>query len=152
MPITQLQTGRLELAEHQRNLHVAIPEHAVKFEELANPAYWAHVAARLRIGDRIEVMPEDGSYFAELIVQDAGKQFAKVAVLRHVKLEAIEVRGEDLSAEYEVKWMGPAKKWRVMRRKDRSELRDGFATSDDATQWLRQHVRTVGAPAVAKSA
>lgn len=145
--MTQLQTTRFESAEHQRNLWVAVPEHGTPFEAVLTPAYWAHVSARMRPWDRIEVTPEDGSYFAELLVQDAGRLYAKVAVLQNVKLELVEVRmGEDGSSDYEVKWAGSVKKWRVMRKSDRAELRDRFPTQAEALTWVQQYVRTVSTP------
>lgn len=149
--MTQLQITRFESAEHQRNLWCAVPEAGTPFEAVLTPAYWAHISARLRPWDRIEVMPEDGSYFAELLVQDAGRLYAKVAMLRHLKLEMVEVRGEDGGADYEIKWAGPVKKWRVMRKSDKAELRDRFSTQGEASSWLAQHIKTVGAPSAAAS-
>lgn len=145
--MTQLQTTRFESSEHMRNVWVAVPEHGTPFEACLNPAYWAHVSARMRPWDRIEILPEDGSYFGELLVQDAGRLYAKVAVLRHLPLTVVEVRGEDAATSlYEVKWAGAVKKWRVMRKADRAELRDKFQTQGEASSWLTQYVRTVSVP------
>lgn len=150
--MTQLQTTRFESSEHMRNLWVAVPEHGTPFEATLNPAYWAHVSARMRPWDRIEILPEDGSYFGELLVQDAGRLYAKVAVLRHLPLALVEVRGEDAATSlYEVKWAGQVKKWRVMRKADRAELRDKFQTQGEATGWLAQYVRTVSVPSAASA-
>lgn len=97
------------------------------------------VSAKLKPGDRIEVRAEDGSYFAELIVQDAGRLYAKVAKLMHVDLESVEVREESMkSGEYEVKWQGPQLKWCVLRGKDR--LKDGM-TKGEAASWMAEHMK-----------
>ena len=97
--MTQLASNRLHLAEHRRNIFDVVPEHGTPFEELLKDSYWAHVSAKLKPGDHIEVRAEDGSYYAELIVQDAGRLYAKVAKLVHVVLDAVEVREGSLTAD-----------------------------------------------------
>lgn len=135
--MTQLASNRLHFAEHRRNIFVVTPEHDTPFEEILKDGYWAHVSAKMKPGDRIEVMAEDGSYFAELIVQDAGRLYAKVATLRHVKLDAVEVTEGGMAAGgLEVKWQGPQLKWCVLRGKDR--LKEGL-DKGSAVQWMNSH-------------
>lgn len=90
-PIT---TSRITLAEYARNIFVVTPEHGTPFEDILKPSYWLHVAdtvsMRLRPYDRIEVRPEDGSYFAELIVRSVNT----VDTLNRVTGEHITRRGE----------------------------------------------------------
>ena len=43
---------------------------------------WSHIASRLRPTDRVEVHAEDGSWFAELYVRDAGHLHATLVPLR----------------------------------------------------------------------
>lgn len=137
--MAQLASNRLHFAEHRRNIFSVTPEHGTPFEEILKDGYWAHVSAKMKPGDRVEVMAEDGSYFAELLVQDAGRLYAKVAALRHVKLEAVEVKEGGLSMEgYEVTWKGPQLKWCVMRGKDR--LKDGM-DKNSAIQWMQSHAK-----------
>jgi hypothetical protein len=137
--VTQLATNRFHLAEFRRNIFDVIPEHGTPFEALLKEGYWAHVSAQMKPGDRIEVRAEDGSYFAQLIVQDAGRLYARVAVLMHVKLDAIEVKEDGLKAgEYEVAWKGPQLKWCVLRGKDK--LKDGL-TKDAALTWMNEHMK-----------
>ena len=135
--MTQLASNRLHLAEHRRNIFDVVPEHGTPFDALMDSGYWAHVSAKLKPGDRIEVRAEDGSYYAELIVQDAGRLYAKVAVLTHVKLDAVEVKEGGLSLDgYEVAWKGPQLKWCVLRGKDR--LKDNM-TKGEAIHWMQSH-------------
>lgn len=146
----KLQTTRIELAEHQRNIWAVVPEAGASLDDVVKPEYWAHVAARMKPWDRIDVMPEDGSYFAELLVRDAARLYAKVTVLRHVKLDAVASDAADeTTALFDVAYVGPVKKWRVMRKADKAPLREGFQSRGDAEEWLRQHIRTVAQPPAA---
>lgn len=139
--MTQLASNRLHEARTRRNIWTVTPEHGTPFEEILKDGYWAHVSVKMRPGDRVEVLAEDGSYFAELLVQDAGRLYAKVYPLRHVKLEAVEVtEGGPMMEGYEVKWQGPILKWCVLRGKDR--LKDGM-DKHSAVQWMQNHAKAV---------
>lgn len=135
--MTQLASNRLHFAENRRNIFTVTPEAGTPYEAVLKEGYWAHVSAKLRPTDRIEVLAEDGSYFAELIVLDAGRLYAKVAELRKVSLDPIEVKESDLTVDgLEAKWRGPQLKWCVMRGKDC--LKDGMDKAT-AVHWMKNH-------------
>jgi hypothetical protein len=137
--MTQLASNRLHFAENRRNVFCVTPEHGTPYDAILKDDYWAHVSAKMKPGDRIEVLAEDGSYFAELLVQDAGRLYAKVASLRHVKLDAVEVKEGGLVMEgYEVAWKGPQLKWCVLRGKDR--LKEGMDKAT-AIHWMQSHAK-----------
>lgn len=147
--MTQLTPARIELAEQLRTIWSMSPEADTPFEALLAPEYWAHVSSKLRPRDRIEVEPEDGMYYAELIVRDAGKLFAKVEVIRHVELKKYDVRG-DLDQQFDIRHAGPNQKWRVVRINDKAVLQSGFSTPDEARTWALQHAKAMstGTPLV----
>lgn len=137
--MTQLASNRLKLADGQRNFFRVIPEAGTPFDTMLTDRYWAHVAAKMKPGDHVEVWAEDGSYYAELLVQDAGKLYAKVAVKLHIKLDVVEVKEGGLMIEgYEVKWRGPQMKWCVLRGKD--VLKEGMDKAS-AIQWMQNHAK-----------
>lgn len=137
--MTQLTPNRLHFAEHRRNVFVVVPEHGTPYEELLKEGYWAHVSAKMKPWDQIEVHAEDGSYYAKLVVQDAGRLYAKVAQLQFVKLDAIEVtEGGMMANGLEVAWKGPQLKWCVLRGKDR--LKEGMDKAS-AIQWMQSHAK-----------
>lgn len=144
----QLAPSRIELAEQLRTIWSMSPEADTTFEAILLPEYWAHVSAKFRPRDRIEVEPEDGTYYAELIVRDAGKLFAKVEVIRHVKLKEYNVRG-DLDMQFDIRHAGPNQKWRVVRVADKAVLSSGHETPDAARSWAMQHAKAMstGTPA-----
>jgi hypothetical protein len=142
--MTQLATDRIQLAQHMRNVWYVTPEHGTPIEALLEPQYWAHISAKLKPRDRIEVDAEDGSYFVELRVEDAGRLFAKVVILRRCDFSAAaEPQGE--SAEYKIGWAGPHAKWRIVRTKDKGLVKDGLETRQAAEQYLVSHAKAMAA-------
>lgn len=147
--MTQLAPSNFKQAEFMRNVWCAVPEKDTPFDALLDPQYWAHVSALIKRGDRIEILAIDSSYFAELLVLDAGRLFAKVKVLRHILLEQV-VTAEQVETQspipegYDVKWADRAK-WRVTRKVDKATLHDGCETRADALVWLDEHLRKLAA-------
>jgi len=123
-------------AEFKRVIYQAVPEAGVPLDDLLHPDYWAHVARMFNPTDRVEVLAEDGAYYAELIVQDCGKAWAKMAVLQHVPLHAVEKAGPE-AAPYKVKYAGPHAMWRVFRASDNEVIQDKFQTRDQAEHYAR---------------
>lgn len=134
----KLPAARFHLAEHKRNVYLIVPPEGTPFEAVLDAAYLGHVAARLRIGDRVEVMPEDGAYFGELLVTYVERQTAKVEVLRKIDLGAIDVPAE--APDFEIRFKGPQRQHSVVRVSDKSVVKDGFATKDAAGVWLASHL------------
>lgn len=138
--MTQLATKGFELSINgiRHNVFRVTPEIGTPLPALLEAGYWAHVSAKMRAGDRLEVLAEDGAYFAELLVRDAGNLYAKVGVLSYTEFgkEAVEsVPG------YEIKWRGPSAKFGVLRGKD--VLKDGFVDKGEARVWLDDLVKKV---------
>ena len=75
--------SKLKEASYVRNIFVATPEAGTTLEDVQDPAFWTHVAKQLRISDRIEVIPEDSAFFAELYVQNVRLNTVNVKLLRH---------------------------------------------------------------------
>jgi len=140
--MTQLAISRFKQAEYERTVYSVVPEHETPFDAVIQPEYWAHVSARMRPGDRIEVQAEDGSYWAELLVRDAGRLFAKVAVLRKVELNEEDVTGDMPAAtEFAIKWRGPHHKWCVLRGVDL--VKAECQTRGEASTWLADHMKAL---------
>lgn len=147
--MTQLQPARCKLAEFQRSVFAITPEEDMPFDALLSPHYWAHVSASFRPGCKLEIYPPEGHYYAELLVRDCGRLFAKVALILKVDLTSVVV-GEhalDLSA-YRASYAGINAKWCVHRVVDgkKETMKTELGDREEAEAWIRQHVRTVGAP------
>lgn len=138
----KLNTDRMHAADYVRNVFSVTAPIGVAVSDLTNPEFWTHVASKLHPTDHIEVIAEDGTYFAELFVISAGGNWAKVAVLRQINLE---YSGEAVPPVegYYVKWSSPHTKYRAHRTSDKEVLKDGFATAAQAHKWLGEYVKTL---------
>lgn len=133
--MTQLATNRFELSINgiRHNVFRVKPEIGTPPVALLDPHFWAHVSSKMSVGDIIEVIAEDGSYFAELLVRDVGNLFAKVAFKNPV-MEFSKPEDVELPAGYEVKWRGPKLRYGVLHGTD--VLKDGFVDKSEARTWL----------------
>jgi hypothetical protein len=136
----------MQPAEQVRNLwSVTIPNKATK-SDLIRSDFWAHLANMLRPRDRIEAESEDGSYVADLIVLDAGTNYAKVTILREYKLDVVEPQSQSsMPVGHKVEWSGRHTKFRVVRESDSKVIKDGFATKADAFGWLASYGKALAA-------
>ena len=128
---------KLQDAPVARNVFVATPAAGTRIEDMLKPEYWAHVSRMLHVSDRIEAVPEDGEFFAEFFVCDAGLNRASVVLLRKHNLQ-----GEQLpvvASDYEVKWKGQSIKHVVYRISDKAVVKDNFQSKTEAELWLREY-------------
>ncbi len=146
---TQLAPPRLKLAEFVRSPYRAEPEAGARLEDVLAPDYFAHVAERLRPGDKLEIMPECMSWYAEALVVDATRLSARLEIiLGPIPLDA----GEQVLAHdvFEAKWISPARRFGVARKADGALMTRNLATKADAEQWIAQRVgMKVAAPGAA---
>lgn len=141
-PVRKLSGPRMKEESFVRTIYVATPEHGVVLEDLERPEFWAHVAEQLKPGDLIHVYPEDGSFWAELLVQSTSRVAAKVFVLRKHELSAADLPEED--ADFEIKWAGPTAKFRVIRKSDGEVMKEGMG-KDEAQAYLQSHIKAMAA-------
>lgn len=142
MPVS-LNVTRLKQAEQYCTAYAAVLPHDQSLDDALNPEYWANVAATLRQHDTIRIIPEDGSYFAELLVLDAARGYAKVKILRHVLLDEPVGDAEAPLIDLFVKWDGPHNKFTVIRKSDGEKLKTGFVEKTSAQRWLDDHLASM---------
>ena len=142
----KLAKNRFHPAESRLVHWYIVPADGTPWETITqDDSYWAHIAPLLRPGHHIYADAEDGSYFAELKVRDAGRNWARVSVLRRHDLDPQEVTGERASDAYYVKYKGAILKHAVFRKKDETVVQSGFETREAAARWLAEHVKAVAA-------
>lgn len=137
--------ARLHLAAHVRNIWRVNAEEGTTMDDVLDPIYWAHTAEKLRIGDQIEVLAEEGTWLAFLHVKSQGIGYAVVALLSHHQFvpeddETIEQQ----HSKYEVRWKGPQRKYAVIRKADGQYMREGFDTKQQAFSQLNEMERGAG--------
>lgn len=126
----------LKDAEYRRSIHSVILEHGTAYEDILKPAFWAHVARRLKPLNRIEVHPADGSWFAELLVRSVTHVSAVVVELRKVDLQKAPAGTEDAD-EFEIKFRGAAK-WSAIRKSTKKVEVEGLESREEVEAWLRR--------------
>ena len=138
--VTPRKPTTLREAAFDRAVYQFAMDAGAAFEDALKPEFWAHVGRMLKPCDRIELVAEDFAWFAEVIVLEADRAWAKVAPLRFVELAGKTPAAETLQPDYEVKYMGPSKKHCVIRLSDKAVVQEGIALEADAEAWVRQHV------------
>lgn len=133
---------RLQQAGYERNKWDVSAERGTTHLDLLDPSYWANVSKRLNPTDEITALSEDGRWYARYLVLGSGHLWAKLHLLEH---HALDQDGKDLGERdedgFDVDWMGPVTKHAVMRKKDRTLVKEGFATRSEAWAWVETHVK-----------
>lgn len=129
-------SAKIKPAAYVRNIHVATPAAGTKLEDVLKPEYWVHVAKQFHVSDRIEVIPEDHSFYAELYVASVSSAGLKVVKFVHhdFDIEALFSEPEDVSMY--VVWRGATAKHCVLRKSDKHVLKEGFNSKAEANEWI----------------
>lgn len=130
--LARLKPTRFTLASSNYTRWYACPTTDEEYEDILNPEYWTHSAARVRPCDIIEVVPEDMSYRAELFVVSCGPTHIKVKEVTKIDLSGEGV--EETSTPYRVKFNGPHDRFTVFRGEEKVQA--GFATEDEAVRHI----------------
>lgn len=131
-----LPEARLTMAEQARNTwRVTVPS-GTPIEDAVKPGYWAHVATKLRIYDRIEIMPDDGTWIADALVRDVGRHSATLAILSHWELEPLSIVGD--LGDFEIEHLASLG-WCVRRKSDGSRVSERHATKSAAAVWVAEN-------------
>jgi hypothetical protein len=137
-----LQATRFKLAEFDRNVWSVELEAGVEFKACADTGFWAHCAAKLKRGDRIEVTPDNLTWYGELIVVDSGTNWTKTQPLRYVELEETQL-GEVMldGGRYKIEFAGKTTKHRVVDTTTKKVIKEGFRTQVEAQIWFNDWIR-----------
>lgn len=127
----------LKESEFVRPFYCATVPFGTQPNDLLSPEYWAHVANQLKPWARIEARAVDGTWFAEYVVLDVGRTWAKLHMLNQHNLTTPDVALSQANAmsPYEVKWRGPIAKWSVVRKSDSAVQTEGMS-KEEAIGWV----------------
>ena len=132
---TKLTPEGLKEAEYVRRVFRATVPSDVTPADIVKPEFWAHVSVKLHNTDIIEVMPEDESWFAQLLVRSSSRLHAKCEVL-HLKTFNDVKKAKEVEGPFSLKHNGPKAKWCVIRNADKALVKDGFASKENAAAWI----------------
>ena len=114
--------------------------HDRTLEEALESSAWAHAGMFLRPHDTIRLIPQVGRDYITLLVLDAGRGFANVKLLNHIRDERNAEEETETQTDLMVKWVSPTLKFGVIRRSDSVRLKDGFENRRDAQRWADDHL------------
>lgn len=154
-----LTSEKLLPAEYARLRFAITPEPHETLADVVQPKYWVHAASKLKPHSIIEVVPSDGSYYAELFVESCGHIWANMRILRVVVFDETatkektqtktvtkvkvgdgkEIPEADNGTDHYVDWGGPQNKGRVIRKSDKQIVQQGLPTKDAARAWMKEH-------------
>lgn len=119
----------INLAEYARNVWRVTALHGQSIDDFKDPESWAHVAFNFKRFDKVELIAEDGSFYAEGVVLKITKTSAMVKFyLQHEMSEKVETTTD---SAYYAEFAGRAK-WRVVRRSDSEVVESHLETKDEA--------------------
>lgn len=124
------------------NTWEAVPPIGTPTENLLRPDFWANVSGKMRSGDKIIVFPRDGAYYGELIVWDAGQNWANVSG-GTVDRPEFAARG-DFASEFDIV-TDPIDGVTVKRKATGQKLKGNFPNHEDARRWIIEHQRALRA-------
>lgn len=143
--MTKILEKSFSLADYARQVFVARPVAGTTIDDVLNESYWANVAKKVNPHDIIEVVPEDGSFYAKLIITSRGNLWARVHKLEYVVIGAAPVANKKPVEGFDIAWAGPNDKWRVVRKEDKSVVGKNFSSREDADKWLGEHIKELAA-------
>lgn len=135
--------ARFSLSEHVNCNWTATVQAGTALEDVLNPAFFANIANKLHPYDRIVVRVDTGEYYAELLVLDCARTWAKVFVLNKHALVKDETEMVEVDNQYEVKHLGPHNKWCVIRKLDKETIKEQCTSRQEANLWLSQHIMSL---------
>jgi hypothetical protein len=135
----KLTPDRFKAAEFVRVVYAVTPAVNTDLDHILKPEYWSHVAANLSPLSRIEVVAEDNSWFAELIVLSSGLNWAKVRLLRYIPLVDGFPEEKKQEDDFEILYAGVKARFRVIRKSDRTTVKEGFPSQQEALKWVREY-------------
>jgi hypothetical protein len=125
-------------AEYVRKVHRASIPPGVPVSRLVESDYWGHNAGKVKAGDLIECIAQDGSFFVELMARKVDRLNVHVWLLRAVDLDAQTAPPKDGGAPAFRVEFGGKHKWRVVR-SDGEVVHTGEPSKADAETWLAQN-------------
>jgi len=136
----QLKESRFSVSEFESNTWRVTVEEGVTREDILHPAYFAHCARRITPFDRMEILDDLSSFYAEALVLSVNRNGVRLQILHWHELDATEPVDTD---ECEVKWTGPHGKFAVVRTADKATLVNQISTKIEAQRWLAENTRKI---------
>lgn len=135
--IRPLKVNDLVIAESRRVVHHLTLQPGTALEDTLIPDFWSEAAPKLHRRDLIEIEPENGDWWAMLLVREVGAAHAKLAVLHKIEFQSLNPSSADnLPIGHSVQFLGSKRRWSAMR--GTQILKPGFNARGEAIAWLNE--------------
>jgi hypothetical protein len=124
------------------NTWEAVPPAGTPFENVLVPAFWANVSRRMKMGDKVIVVPRDGAFYGELVVWDAGQNWAHVSGGCQER-PAFEASAAGVDEQFDI--VNDPIDGFCVRRKNGAVIKKNFPNHEDARTWIRDHQKALRA-------
>ena len=141
----QITPERMQPEEFARTSWFITAHFGTAVEDLLAPGYWAGMAQKMKVSDKIEAWVDDGTWIAELRVLEVAHNWARVIILSQHRLDSPEALRPAVAEEYRVEWKGPHLKFCVVRTRDGAYLSKVHRNREVAEDALRALQRTMSA-------
>ena len=128
---------RFERAQHKRNVHQFVLPDGDTLKDAVEQDYWVHIAQKLTVLDRIEIVPDDGSFYAELMVRSLQFGMVVTGVINDVRFDEYSEDRPEAQQNYRVEFKGPHEKYCVFQQDQL--LISKLETQGVADRWLANH-------------
>ena len=140
--VTAIYPARFHQADYKRTVHLLIVEPRTTQAQLKSPDFWANLAPKCKMGDLVEIEPDDGTFFALYKIRDVGKHHVTVSEVYFTdfvneKTESVKQDG------YYVKWRGQQLMYCIIREGTDKPVKEGFGTKELAQSELAEYLKTV---------
>ena len=119
----------------------------VTFKDVLEPVYWTTLAEMLGVGTHfhpmIHVVNKEHTFYALLYARSVQENQVFVEVLIEPRTYG-EVETDE-GATMEIKFNQKSEKWYVRRKLDRQIIKGGLHTSEQAQEWLDDHMAKIAA-------
>lgn len=132
----KLTADRIKGADYLRQLYRVNVPSGVALQDTLESTFWAHVASKFVVGDKLELFAEDGTWYAELVVLVTSQVHAKVGVLLFKEFSPQRAKVKEEDPLFKIEWKGPNRKFAISRVSDKAVVKEGFSDRDDADAWL----------------
>lgn len=138
---------RIQSTQYERTEWLHEPQLGVTLDQVMDPNYWSHLAGRLKVRDRIEVLAADRSYDIDLrvIAIDPRGHWVQVA-LRGISEDVprvVATPGPSADPQGYVIDNDPVQGWRILQGRDL--IAKGFGTEELAKEALA-NLKAAGRP------
>lgn len=148
----------LKQERYENNQFVVVLPEGMGMPEVLKPGFWKNCCLKMKLLDTIKVVPNDGTWMAELMVRSVSRTEAVMGVINYVDFSKQVIPGAvsvSASEDLQVIYTGLKRKWAIfkmresqdvngqpVKKKDGEPLKDSFDTKEQAQAYLNDQLKS----------